>query len=239
MLIAGATFAAVLSGFVVQKIPFTVLSVVSYVYLFATVSGSLSIELGFLSEHPELSVVIAVGGVVLLVLIARFFWRRATHLREELKSGGAVLGQPRRFLIGVAVPEVASYLARLGIVAVFLAAYSIPVSFHSVIAVTAANSVSKTVAVTPGSAGVTQALNVAVLESTTSRSNATAYSVGQQLIVTAWDIVFALLLVVWVFVVRRQRVGQAVLRGRGGQGARAQGAAAGAAQGTPQRRATG
>jgi hypothetical protein len=31
-LIAGATFAAVLSGFVVQKIPFTVLSVAVYVY---------------------------------------------------------------------------------------------------------------------------------------------------------------------------------------------------------------
>ena len=51
-LIAGATFAAVFSGFVVQKIPFTVLSVAVYVYLFATVPGSLSIELGFLSEHP-------------------------------------------------------------------------------------------------------------------------------------------------------------------------------------------
>src|SRR6516165_7096869 len=44
-LIAGATFAAVFSGFVVQKIPFTVLSVLVYVYLFATVPGSLSLEL--------------------------------------------------------------------------------------------------------------------------------------------------------------------------------------------------
>ena len=43
-LIAGATFAAVLSGFVVQKIPFTVLNIAVYVYLFATVSGSLSFD---------------------------------------------------------------------------------------------------------------------------------------------------------------------------------------------------
>src|SRR5207248_9006662 len=43
-LIAGATFAAILSGFVVQKIPFTVLSVASYVYLFVAVSCSRSLE---------------------------------------------------------------------------------------------------------------------------------------------------------------------------------------------------
>jgi hypothetical protein len=38
-----------------------------------------------------------------------------------------------------------------------------------------------------------------VLESTTSTSNATAYSVAQQLIVSAWDILFAIVLVAWVF----------------------------------------
>lgn len=198
-LIAGATFAAVFSGFVVQKIPFTVLSVLMYVYLFATVPGSLSLELGFVSEHPALAGLIVVGAVVLLVLIGRYFWRRATKLRDELKSGGAILGQPRRFVVGVALPAVASFLARLGIVAVFLAAFSIPVSFHTVVGVAGANSVSNNLSFTPGGVGVTQALNVVVLESVTSASNATAYSVAQQLIVAAWDVVFAIALVAWVF----------------------------------------
>ncbi len=198
-LIAGATFAAIFSGFIVQKIPFTVLSIAVYVYLFATVTGSLSLELGFLSEHPVLTVLIALGAVVLLVLVGRFFWHRATKLRDEVKSGGAVLGQPRRFMIGVAFPEVASFAARLGIVAVFLAAFSIPVTFHRVIAVTGANSVSSSLSFTPGGVGVTQALNVVVLEGATSTANATAYSVAQQLIVTAWDVVFAIALVAWVF----------------------------------------
>jgi uncharacterized membrane protein YbhN (UPF0104 family) len=198
-LIAGATFAAVFSGFVVQKIPFTVLSVAVYVYLFATVPGSLSLELGFLSEHPVLGSMIALGGITLIVLVVRYFWRRATKLHDELKSGGAVLGQPRRFIVGVALPEVASFTARLGIVAVFLAAFSIPVTFHSVVAVTGANSISSSLSFTPGGVGVTQALNVAVLENATSTSNATAYSVAQQLIVSAWDVLFAIVLVVWVF----------------------------------------
>ena len=198
-LIAGATFAAILSGFVVQKIPFSVYNIAAYIYLFATVSGSFKFEFGFLSDHPGLSVLIAIGGVVLLVIVARVLWQRATKLREQIKSGGAVLGQPRRFMVGVALPQLASYAARLGIVAVFLAAYSIPVSFHSVLSVSASNSVSNSVSVTPGSAGVTQALNVVVLDSITTKSQATAYSVAQQLIITAWDILFGIAMVAWVF----------------------------------------
>jgi len=198
-MIAGATFPAVFSGFIVQKIPFTVLSIAVYVYLFATVRGSLSLELGFLAEHPGLSVILVLGAVALVALAARHVWRRASKLRVELKCGGAILGQPRRFLVGVAAPSVASFAARLGIVAVFLAAFSIPVTFHSVIAITGANSISGSLSVTPGGVGVTQALNVVVLQSITSPANATAYSLAQQLIVSAWDIVFAIVLVAWVF----------------------------------------
>ena len=136
---------------------------------------------------------------MLLVIVARVLWGRATKLREQIKSGGAVLGQPRRFMVGVALPQLASYAARLGIVAVFLAAYSIPVSFHSVVSVSASNSVSNSVSVTPGSAGVTQALNVVVLDNITTKDNATAYSVAQQLIITAWDVLFGIAMVAWAF----------------------------------------
>ncbi len=198
-LIAGATFAAVFSGFIVQKIPFSVFNVASYIYLFVTVSGSLSIKLGFLDKHPVASVVIVVGGIVLLALVARIFWHRAAKLREQVKNGGAILGQPRRFLVGVALPELGSYLARLAIIAVFMAAYSIPVTFHTVVSVTASNSVSNSVSLTPGGAGVNQAFNVAALDGITSSANAAAYSLAQQLIISAWDVVFAVALVAWVF----------------------------------------
>ena len=198
-LIASATFAAVFSGFIVQKIPFSIYNVAAYLYLFISVSGSLSFRLGFLADHPVTVVVIVVGAITLLVMLARIFWRRAEKLREQIKSGGAVLAQPRRFLVGVALPELGSYLARLGIIAVFMAAYSIPVSFHSVIAITASNSISNGVSVTPGGAGVNQAFNVAVLNGTTSSANAAAYSLAQQLIVSAWDVLFAVALVAWVF----------------------------------------
>jgi uncharacterized membrane protein YbhN (UPF0104 family) len=158
-LIASATFAIVFSAFVVQKIPFSVINIAAYLYLFTTVAGSLSIKLDFLAKHPVASALIAPGGVVLLLVLARFFWVRATKLREQVKTGGAIIGQPRRFLIGVALPELGSYRARLGIVAVFMAAYSIPVSFHSVVAVSASNSISNLLSLTPGGAGVKPGLH--------------------------------------------------------------------------------
>jgi uncharacterized membrane protein YbhN (UPF0104 family) len=198
-LIAGATFPAVFSGLLVQKIPFSVFNIALYLYLFLSVSSSLSVDLGVVSDHPIAVATIAVGAVVLLALLARVFWRRAEKLRAELVSGGAILRTPRKALITVALPELGSYLARLGIVAVFLGAYGIPVTFHNVATVTASNSVANSVAVTPGGIGVTQAANTAALRDSASASDATAYSVAQQLIVSAWDAVFAVVVVSWAF----------------------------------------
>lgn len=198
-LIAGAGFAMVVSGLVVEKIPFSVFNVALYLYLFFSVSGSFSLKLGFLADHTLLAVLLAVGALALLALLARVFWKRLAGLRAQLLAGGAVLRSPRRALTGLFAPELGSYLARLAIVAVFLGAYGIPVSFHDVATVTASNSISNSVSATPGGVGVTQAMNSAALAGETSAANATAYSIGQQLIVTAWDVLFAVLLVSWVF----------------------------------------
>jgi uncharacterized membrane protein YbhN (UPF0104 family) len=198
-LIAGASFAMVFSGLLVEKIPFSVFNVALYLYLFLSVSGSFSIKLGFLADHTALVVAILAGAAVLLSLLARIFWKRLAKLRAQLASGGAILRSPRRTLTGLVLPELGSYLARLAIVAVFLGAYGIPVSFHNVATVTASNSISNSVSATPGGVGVTQAMNSAALSGSTDASTATAYSIGQQLVISAWDVLFAVVLVAWVF----------------------------------------
>jgi len=198
-LIAGATFPMLISGIVVQKIPFSVFNVALYLYLFLTVSGSFSIKLGFFADHTALVVLIAVGVVVLLGLLVRIFWSKLEKLRAQLVIGGAILRTPRRALTRLALPELGSYLARLAIVAVFLGAYGIPVSLHNVATVTASNSISNSVSATPGGVGVTQAMNSAALSGSTSAADATAYSIGQQLIITTWDVLFAVIVVSWVF----------------------------------------
>src|SRR3954453_14357076 len=113
--IAGATFTAMLSGIAVQKIPFSVFNIAVYLYLFLAVAGSFSIKLSGLADHWVLAVAIAVGIVFAAVLATRLFRKQWAKLREQLLVGGAILGSPRKMLVGVALPELGNYLARLGI----------------------------------------------------------------------------------------------------------------------------
>lgn len=198
-LLVGATFTLIISAQVIQKIPFSIFNIGLYLYLFLSVRGSFGIKLGFLEDHAALVVLILVGAIVLLALLARIFWPKLKGLREQAAGGGAILRSPRRSFFGLFLPELGSYAARLAIVAVFLGAYGIPVSFHNVATVTASNSISNSVSATPGGVGVTQAMNTAALSGSVDASTATAYSIGQQLIISAWAVLFAVIVVSWVF----------------------------------------
>ncbi len=198
-LISGATFAGVLGGMVVQKIFFTAAGTFVYLYLFLSVPGSFDLQLGGFSNHPALSAIIIVGGGVVLFILGRIFWRRLHGLWEKAKQGGAILARPRDYFVKVAAPSAVAWLSKLGVTAIFLAAYGIPVTFHSVMSVLGGNSLANTVSFTPGGVGITQAANVAALNQVATPAEATAYSLGQQIIVTAWNVVLAIILVVWVF----------------------------------------
>ena len=103
-------------------------------------------------------------------------------------------------MVKVLLPSFGSWLAKLAVIGVFLAAYNIPVTFHTIMSVVGGNSLANTRVVHARAASaITQAVNSVSLSSVTSPTNAAAYSLGQQIIVTAWNCVFALVLVVWVF----------------------------------------
>ena len=198
-IIAAASFAGVLAGYVVQKVFYSVIGTASYVYLFLTVGGSFSLQLGFVESHPWATLILLVGSGALIFIVARMLKPRILHWWEQAKEGGQILVHPSRYLGRVLLPEAISWLAMLAIIAVFLAAYNIPVSFHTLMRVVAGNSLANMTSVTPGGAGVQQGFNVLSLKGITSSSNATAYSVAQQLVTTAWSILFAIALLVRAF----------------------------------------
>jgi uncharacterized membrane protein YbhN (UPF0104 family) len=198
-LISAASFSGVLGAMVVQKIFFTVAGTAVYLYLFFSVPGSFELELGGPHDHPVLTVLILLGGVGLVVVVSRIFWRKLKGLWENAKEGGSILGRPRDYAVKVALPSFGAWLAKLGVTGVFLAAYGIPVTLHTVMSVIGGNSLANTVSATPGGVGINQAINTASLSSVTDSATATAYSIGQQLAVTAWNVVFALAVVVWAF----------------------------------------
>jgi uncharacterized membrane protein YbhN (UPF0104 family) len=198
-IIAGATFAGILGAYAVEKIFFTVIGIFVYLYLFLTVGGSFDIKFAFVHTHPWATAIILVGGGFLLYLLIRRLWRRVVVWWEDAKDGGRILAHPRAYFLRVFLPSFIGWVASLGVMAVFLAAYSIPVSFHTLMRISGGNSIANVTSVTPGGAGVTQAFNVASLSGIASPTDATAYSVAQQLVTTAWNIVLAIILVVWAF----------------------------------------
>jgi len=198
-IIAAATFAAILGAYAVQKIFFTVIGIFIYLYLFLSVSGSFDIKFEFVHTHPWATVLLLGGGALLLYLLIRRIWPRVVSWWEEAKEGGGILAQPRKYLVRVFLPSFLAWVASLGVMAVFLAAYDIPVSFDTLMRICGGNSIANVTSVTPGGAGVTQAFNVASLNGITDATTATAYSVAQQLVTTAWNIILAIGLVVWAF----------------------------------------
>ena len=198
-IIAGATFAAVMGGFGVEKIFFCVIGAFPYLYLFLTVKGSFNIKFNFVNQHPWALAILLIGGIVLLYLLGRRLWPRLLKWWAQAKEGGAILARPSAYFLRVALPSFVSWIAMLCVNAAFMAAYAIPVTFDTLMRVVAGNSIANTVAVTPGGAGVTQAFNVASLSGVTDATTATAYSVAQQLVMTCWTIILAIVLMVWAF----------------------------------------
>jgi uncharacterized membrane protein YbhN (UPF0104 family) len=200
-IIPGATFAGSIAAYLVQKIFFTIAGTFVYLYLFLSVPGSFNENLGGLSENPVVSVLIAVGIVLLVVVVGRIFWRQVKKLWEQAKQGGAILSRPKEYFARAFLPSLLSWLCKLAVIGIFLAAFAIPVTFESVMWVTGSGSLANVVSVTPGAVGITQATNALALDTCcdVDRGTAVDYSTAQQLITTAWNVLFALVLVVLVF----------------------------------------
>jgi len=197
--IAAATFSGVLGGYVVQKIFFTVAGAFVYLYLFISVSGSFDIKFSWVHEHPWATAGIVFGAIVLIGVLVRIFRPKLQKFWNGAKHGGQVLTKPRTYFVHVFWPSLIGWVASLAVIGVFLSAYKIPVDFHTIMRVVGGNSIANVTSVTPGGVGVNQAFNVASLNDVTDATTATAYSIAQQLVTTAWNQIFAIAMLVWAF----------------------------------------
>jgi uncharacterized membrane protein YbhN (UPF0104 family) len=200
-IIPAATFAGSLAAYLVQKIFFTVAGTFVYLYLFLSVPGSFDENLGNLTENPVVSILIVVGGATLIVIVGRIFWRQVKKLWLQAKQGGAILSRPKEYFLRAFVPSLLSWLCKLTVIGIFLAAFAIPVTFESIMWVTGSGSLANVVSFTPGAVGITQATNALALDKCCDVATSTAvdYSTAQQLITTAWNVILALVLVILVF----------------------------------------
>ena len=115
--------------------------------------------------------IVLAGGGWLLFLVGRRLWPRIVRWWKQAKDGGKILGQPRKYLLLVALPSFVAWCAGIAVNGIFLHAYEIPATFDTLMRVMAGNSIANVTSVTPGGAGVNQAFNVASLKGvTTSRT---------------------------------------------------------------------
>ena len=202
-IVKGSTFPGVLGGYVVQKIFYFVIGTLIYIYLFSAVAGSFDFQFGnerdALTNHPVLVLGIGGGAIFLIAILLRIFWAWVKKMWARAVEGAAILRDLGAYVRLVLLPQIGGYAAKVMVIIVFLAAYGIPVTFGSVMSVLGSNQLANILSFTPGGIGVNQAFNSFALESYTDTTTATAYSLGQQLITTAFNVGFAILLICVVF----------------------------------------
>jgi len=192
--IQASTALGLVGAGVVQNAFYVVIGVAVGIALIATRQAALDPQFGSLYAH---AVLVAVGAIVLGV-VAWVVVRRCKALAGA-REGVAILEEPRVYAAQVLAVELAAYAVRAAVIGLFMRAYGLPVSPQSVLLVLAVNSISSTLAFTPGGVGTQQALASAALRNVAPSSAVAAFSLGQQLILAAWDIVFGTLALASIF----------------------------------------
>jgi len=192
--IQASTALGLVGAGVVQNAFYVVIGVAVGIALVVTREGALDPQFGSLYAH---AVLVAVGAIVLGV-VAWVVVRRCKALAGA-REGVAILEEPRVYAAQVLAVELAAYAVRAAVIGLFMRAYGLPVSPQSVLLVLAVNSISSTLAFTPGGVGTQQALASAALRNVAPSSAFAAFSLGQQLILAAWDIVFGTLALASIF----------------------------------------
>jgi uncharacterized membrane protein YbhN (UPF0104 family) len=158
-------------------------------------------DLSFLAGHPRfalflLTAIAAAGLAGFAVLSARVaaFWAR-------VRQGLSILWDRRRYLREVWLVQLGGTVFRIAAYWSFLDAFHIGGSVRNVLLVIAINTLSTALPLTPGGAGVQQALLIKVFAASASPATVAAYSVGQQIAIASLSVAigFAALLLIFNF----------------------------------------
>jgi uncharacterized membrane protein YbhN (UPF0104 family) len=197
--------AGVTSATVVQSLFFTVTSVllVIGVAIFRprTVSkGAPADESGgFVASHEIAVPLVVVAVIAIVVLLWPRLKPRLLGQWRKVKEGASIFRDRRRYAREVAAPSAASYGCRIGINVVFMVAFGIPVTVFTVLLVASSHTLSQLFAITPGGVGQTQALDVVTLRRYAAASDVTAFSVTQDSVITIWNVVLGVAVLLWAF----------------------------------------
>jgi uncharacterized membrane protein YbhN (UPF0104 family) len=179
-----------------------------------------SFDISYLAEHFRFTLflitALAVAGLIAFAVLsikARAFWLR-------VRQGVTILSDKRRYLREVVSLQAIGWLCRFAAFWFLLDAFRVGGSVKNVLLVFAVNQVAGAVPLTPGGAGVQQALLVQVFKKSATGTIVAAYSVGQQIAIAAFTAIVGLGAVVFIFRFRSFR--EVIAAGRASQDAERQ-----------------
>ncbi|HET8528192.1 MAG TPA: lysylphosphatidylglycerol synthase transmembrane domain-containing protein [Gaiellaceae bacterium] len=155
--------------------------------------GLRSIDWSWADRHPR-AALIAAGVVLLLLLVAVLLLRRRVEdFLRQLRAGGAILGQPRRYLRSVVLLQAFDWVLRIATIFFLLRAFGLPATLHNALLVQVTQSLSTLVPLTPGGIGTEQGLVVYVFSGKAAAAAVLAFSVGMKVALMTTNVVVGFL----------------------------------------------
>ena len=169
-------------------------------------------DLSYWASHPRFAIFVLTLLAVLVLVAFAFLSVRVQAFWARVRQGLTILTDRRRYLRQVFAIQGVAWLARFAAFWFLLEAFQVGGSVRNVMLVYAVAAVSSLVPLTPGGAGVQQALLVKVFAGTASGATVAAYSVGQQIAIAALSAALGLVALITIFQIRSFR--EAIQRGR-------------------------
>lgn len=153
-----------------------------------------TVDWKFLLRHEHASLIGL--GVLAVAALALFLWarRRIEDFWAHIRLGFAVLGDRRKFVLGVLVPQAISWGFRIASLYFFLRAFGVNANIHNALLAQVVDSLATLFPATPGGAGTKQGLIVYLFRGeAVSRSLLLAFSVGMNIAITVANLLMGLI----------------------------------------------
>lgn len=157
------------------------------------------IDWSWLFRHPRLALVVVVVAVVASFVAGLLAAGRIAALRQRLAQGLTILRTPSAYLRKVVSLQLLDWSLRIATIYFFLRAFHIPATLDNALRVQVTQSLATILPITPSGIGTKQALLVYVLAHQETKVALLSFSVGMEILLTAWNVtlgIAALLLMV-------------------------------------------
>ena len=159
-------------------------------------------DVSYLASHVPLTMFALTALAILVIVVIAWLSARVKAFWARVRQGFAIVRDRRRYMREMATWQAASWLCRFASFYFLLDAFNVGGSLRAALLVQGVQVVSTIVPLTPGGAGVQQALLLAVFAHQAPAPTVAAYSVGQQVALAGFSLVLGFLALVVIFKIR-------------------------------------